>query len=176
MPHIHAKDGEHDHTVSAFIINPVTKKVLLHKHKVVKLWFQPGGHVELDEHPWQTMQHELLEETGYELKQLHVLQQPLLLPFELAGHVHPLPFYYQTRQYPGVNHYHTDTGYVFSTTEMPLHAIGEDESDSLTWFTEKELHELEAEVDISVDTKTVALKLFEFYPNLVAVPADSFHT
>lgn len=176
MPHIHTNDGEHDHTVSAFIINTRENTLLLHQHKIMKMWLQPGGHIELNEHPWQAIEHELLEETGYVLNQLNVLQQPMLLPLALAGTVHPLPISHRTHSFPNLNHKHTDAAYAFTTVQAPAHSIGVGESDSLTWFNAEELEELVDEIEIPADTKTIGLKLLASYPSLVSLPADSFHT
>ena len=48
MAHIHEKI---DFTTSVFIVR--NGKVLLHKHKKLGIWLQPGGHIELDEDPNQ---------------------------------------------------------------------------------------------------------------------------
>ena len=48
MAHIHEKI---DFTTSVFIVRD--GKVLLHKHKKLGIWLQPGGHIELDEDPNQ---------------------------------------------------------------------------------------------------------------------------
>jgi 8-oxo-dGTP diphosphatase len=66
MAHIHTKPGQHDFTASAFIIRIDTPKpkVLLHMHKKLGVLLQPGGHIELNENPWQAVHHEIEEETG----------------------------------------------------------------------------------------------------------------
>ena len=65
MPHIHTKPGQHDHTVSAFIVRLDGKqpRILLHRHKKSGVYMQFGGHIELHENPWQAISHELLEES-----------------------------------------------------------------------------------------------------------------
>ena len=52
MGHIHTDPGQHDLTVSAFIVRESDGRPLLlvHRHKSLALLLQPGGHVELDEH------------------------------------------------------------------------------------------------------------------------------
>lgn len=59
MAHIHEKI---DFTASVFIVHE--GKVLLHLHKKLGKWLQPGGHVELDEDPNQAAIREAKEETG----------------------------------------------------------------------------------------------------------------
>ena len=49
---------------SAFVIDPLTKKVLLVHHKKFNKWNQPGGHIEDNETPEETAIREVYEETG----------------------------------------------------------------------------------------------------------------
>ena len=53
---------------SAFVINPLDKKILLVKHKKYNKWVQPGGHIEFDELPEETAIREVYEETGVKVK------------------------------------------------------------------------------------------------------------
>lgn len=63
MAHIHEKI---DFTASVFIVHE--GKVLLHLHKKLNKWLQPGGHVELDEDPNQAALREAKEETGLDIE------------------------------------------------------------------------------------------------------------
>lgn len=55
------------HLVSYFILYDHDKqKVLLVDHKMSKLWLPPGGHVEINEHPSDTVKREVQEELGVE--------------------------------------------------------------------------------------------------------------
>jgi 8-oxo-dGTP pyrophosphatase MutT (NUDIX family)/L-amino acid N-acyltransferase YncA len=38
--------------------------VLLHRHKRLSMWLQPGGHMDADETPWDAARRETIEETG----------------------------------------------------------------------------------------------------------------
>jgi 8-oxo-dGTP pyrophosphatase MutT (NUDIX family)/nitroimidazol reductase NimA-like FMN-containing flavoprotein (pyridoxamine 5'-phosphate oxidase superfamily) len=49
-------------TASALLIS--ARGVVLHRHRILGLWLQPGGHVDGDEHPLQAAQRECREETG----------------------------------------------------------------------------------------------------------------
>ncbi len=49
-------------TGSAFVISP--RGVVLHRHKRLNLWLQPGGHIDPGESASQAAQREALEETG----------------------------------------------------------------------------------------------------------------
>lgn len=53
---------------SAYIIDPMTKKILLVKHKDYDRWIQPGGHIEEGEIPEETAIREAFEETGIKIK------------------------------------------------------------------------------------------------------------
>src|SRR3989344_1630221 len=62
MAHIHEKI---DFTASAFIVHG--DKVVLHKHKKLGMWLQPGGHIELHEDPVEAVLREAKEETGLDV-------------------------------------------------------------------------------------------------------------
>lgn len=173
MTHIHTLDGQHDFTVSAFIINPKTKTLLLHKHKLLGLWLQPGGHIELNETPWQALAHEILEETGYEIQNLDVLQTSFKIP-GLVENEHPVPLVYRTHQFQAKNtHWHTDAAFAFITENLPTQQIGEGESTILSWMTIEEILELSSE-SIVQDTCTIGIHLLENFENLVRVSSSVF--
>lgn len=54
MPHIHNQPGQHDATVSAYIIlnEDGQWKCMVHYHKKMDILMQIGSHVELTENPW----------------------------------------------------------------------------------------------------------------------------
>lgn len=174
MPHIHTGSNEHDFTVSAFIVHPKESRLLLHRHKKLGILIQPGGHVELAEHPWETMTHELEEETGYELSQLKVLQarEPIS---GMVEQVHPVPLALRTHDFPGEEpaHFHTDMAFGFVTDELPLGKPGEDESDELFWLTAEEIRAI-PEGDIPPDARTIALHVLKYHGSYVAINAAEF--
>ena len=59
-------DLEKHFTASALIID--NGKVLLLHHKKLGVWFYPGGHVEKNETPEQTVIREVKEETGLDVE------------------------------------------------------------------------------------------------------------
>ena len=194
MSHIHTQPGQYDLTVSAYIVRrdglptagPVDSArpvlddaptLLLHRHKTLGVWMQPGGHVELDETPWQAIAHELREETGYDLDQLQVLQ-PVLRPPAPPGDVqHPQPVC--LRSFPfgvGTNHFHTDLTFAFLTDAAPHHEVGQGESHQFAWVTRQQLDDLPAEQTYE-DIRQLGLYIFDqLLAGWVPMPATNFLT
>lgn len=174
MAHIHTEPGQHDFTVSAYIINPAKRSVLLHRHKLLGIWVQPGGHIELEENPWEALTHELLEETGYDITSLKVLQPSM--QFEgLVETVHPTPLVYRTHHFPSIqgNHLHTDAAYGFIASGDPTSPVGESESHELQWFTSEELKAL-TEDSVVADTRTISIQLLQTFNRYRWVPSSRF--
>ncbi len=75
-------------TASAIVVGP--RGVVLHLHRKLGRWLQPGGHVDPGEAPEDAAVREVLEETG--LAVAHPAGGPLLLHLDVhpaaAGHVH----------------------------------------------------------------------------------------
>jgi len=71
-------DRPNIHLVAYFIIvDPCSNEFLLVDHKIAQLWLPPGGHVELNEHPRETVKREAEEELGIEADFL--FEDPLFL-------------------------------------------------------------------------------------------------
>lgn len=140
MAHIHTKPGQHDVTVSAWIFrrDGDVLKAFVHMHRKVKKYSEVGGHMELDETPWQTIVHELEEEAGFTLNELDIYQ-PVSAPTSLPTvTVHPVPSLLMT-YHPVKDHYHSDMSYVFYAKAEPSKKPAEGESDDVRWFTIDEL-------------------------------------
>ncbi len=171
MPHLHTKPGQYDHTVSAYIIRTdfAEPKLMLHKHKKLGRWMQFGGHIELNENPWQAICHEIEEETGYQIAQLKVLQPAERLKLSTNNTLHPLPASYNTHQYGHEQHFHTDAGYIFVANEAPAGAISDNESAEIKLLTAAEIAKLDTFVrDIGLFGLEVCL------PNWEQVPATDY--
>jgi len=102
-------------TASAIVVSDDGSRVLLHRHKRLGLWLQPGGHIEPGETPWQGAHREALEETGLPVGEvstdlLHV-------------DVHPGPR----------KHTHLDLRYLVTSPNVPP-APPEGESQDVQWF------------------------------------------
>lgn len=140
MPHIHTKPGQHDHTASAYIIRTDTPKptVMLHRHKILGKYLQFGGHIELDETPWQTILHEVEEEVGYLPDQLLLLQPKARIKNLIDAELHPYPVSYHTHPFSDT-HKHIDIDFAFVASAPPKHAIASNESHDIRLFTKEEL-------------------------------------
>ena len=102
-------------TASAILLSDDRRRVLLHRHKRLGLWLQPGGHIDAGETPWVAATREAREETG--------------LPAELADEallhvdVHPGPR----------GHTHLDLRYLVTSPLVPP-TPPEGESQDVQWF------------------------------------------
>lgn len=176
MAHIHTGDNEHDFTVTGYIVrlDQDEPRVMLHMHKKLNALIPVGGHVELTETPWQAIGHELIEESGYELSQLEILQ-PRFRVESLSDKavMHPYPAAMNTFSITE-NHFHTDIEYAFITREEARHKIGQGESTDTRWLTGCELNSLD-EDELFPNTR----EIYNFILNdglneWIAVPTKEF--
>ena len=103
-------------TGSAVVVGPAG--VLLHLHKRLGMWLQPGGHLEPGETPWVAARREAEEETGLAFEPWP--STPPLVHLD----VHP----------GGGGHIHLDLRYLLVVTgdDTPRPAAGE--SQEVRWF------------------------------------------
>lgn len=157
MPHINTEQGGHDQTVSAFIVRVEQgePRLLLHRHKLLGVYLQFGGHIERTESPWQAITHELTEESGYDLDQLNIIQPMKRLSHLTDVTLHPIPMVYYTHKFAGGDeHFHTDMAYGFVAREEPRGAVGAGESSQLRLFSLGELEAL-ADKEIFEDVREI---------------------
>lgn len=103
-------------TGSAIVVS--ARGILLHRHKRLGLWLQPGGHVDPGEAPWDAALREAGEETG--IVGRHCCEPPSVVHVD----VHP----------GGRGHIHLDLRYLLtSAPEDP--APADDESQDVEWFS-----------------------------------------
>lgn len=78
------------HVTGSAIVRDDAGRVLLHRHKRLGIWLQPGGHIETGERPWDAAVRETREETGIEAT--HPAGGPCLVHVDVhegpRGHVH----------------------------------------------------------------------------------------
>ena len=189
MGHIHTEEGQHDHTVGAYIIreDEGEPKLILHMHKKMEILLQFGGHVELNETPWQAVVHEVREESGYDIDQLNVLQPKERIK-KLTGTVsdvagktehltgavlHPYPVVLDTHIIkPG--HYHSNDSFACVTDQKPKQSVDEGESTDMRLLTRDEVAQLSDE-QIPPSVRETALFIFDVcLPNWERVDTSEF--
>lgn len=104
-------------TGSAVVLGP--DGVLLHRHKRLGLWLQPGGHLEPGETPWEAARREAEEETG--------------LTFEPWPATPPLA--HLDVHEGGRGHTHLDLRYVLRVEGDPTPRPPAGESQEVRWFS-----------------------------------------
>ncbi len=118
-------DKPNIHLVSYFIvIDPCTNEFLLVDHKKSGLWLPSGGHVELNEHPNETVKREAQEELGIEAE--FIVEEPLFLTV--------------TRTVGDIAQ-HTDVSlwYVLKGNRERRLTFDADEFHQIHWFQQKEI-------------------------------------
>lgn len=143
MAHIHTEPGQHDLTTTAFIIRTDMDEPrgLLHVHRKLGLLLPVGGHVEVHENPWSASIHEIREESGYDIKQLKVMQPHERIMKMNGVKNHPVPLFLQTHEYKkNADHYHVDVGFLYVTEEAPSDLPHEGEASELLWLTQTEIN------------------------------------
>ncbi len=175
MPHIHVEPGQIDHTVTGYILYESEEpKVLLHFHKKLKVLLPVGGHIELNETPWAALIHEMLEESGYEVTQLSVLQPKSRVVIDASGvSIHPLPAFVNTHAI-SKDHYHSDQSYFLSTSEPPAVGVAAGESSDLRWLSLDEIVALSPDL-IYNDTRQMCVGLLQLHHGeWDKIPAEEF--
>ncbi len=104
-------------TASAVVVGD--RGVVLHKHKRLGLWLQPGGHIEPGETPWGAAHREAIEETGLPVTFSDGESEPAVIHVD----VHPGPR----------GHTHLDVRYLLHAPSVrPAPPAGE--SQEVDWF------------------------------------------
>ena len=143
MAHIHEKI---DFTASVYIVRE--GKVLLHFHKKLQKWLQPGGHIELDEDPNQAAIREAKEETGFQVE-LVGGERLASLQDDASDLVPPR---YLNRHSFNETHEHVDCVYFARIVGGVEQA---EEGAELRWFSESDL--VENGVGVNPATRAYAL-------------------
>ncbi len=90
LPRPFDEDADPVHVTGSAIVLDGTGRTLLHHHKRLGLWLQPGGHLDVGEHPHEAALREAREETGLPLA--HAQAEPVLVHVDVheggRGHLH----------------------------------------------------------------------------------------
>lgn len=127
------------HVTGSAIVTDGDGHVVLHRHKRLGLWLQPGGHVDPGEDAAVAARRETREETG--LRAAHPRMGPLLLHVD----AHPGPR----------GHRHLDVRYLLLADREATLLPGVDESPDVAWFT---LQEAAGASDTSLAAAIAALQ------------------
>jgi 8-oxo-dGTP pyrophosphatase MutT (NUDIX family) len=106
--------NSHHLTASAFVIS--SRGVVLHRHRLLGIWVQPGGHVDAAESPEAAALRETLEETGL-----------------LAAHLDPVELFHVDLHPGPKGHTHYDLRYVLVAPPLDP-SPPESESPEVYWF------------------------------------------
>lgn len=117
LPHPFSEHADSIHvTGSALVVGP--RGMVLHRHRVLGIWLQPGGHIDPGETPWDAAVRETVEETGL------TVTHPGGVPQLAHVDVHPGPR----------GHTHLDLRYLLDGGEADP-TPPPDESQDVAWFT-----------------------------------------
>jgi 8-oxo-dGTP pyrophosphatase MutT (NUDIX family) len=114
------------HVTGSAIVCDDRGRVVLHRHKRLGIWLQPGGHVDPGESPADGAARETVEETG--LRARHPDGTPRLLHVD----VHPGPR----------GHLHLDLRYLLLADADAALAPATGESPEVAWFTAEEARQV----------------------------------
>jgi 8-oxo-dGTP pyrophosphatase MutT (NUDIX family) len=132
-------------TASALVVDLTSGRLLLHEHRRLRLWLQPGGHVEDGERPEDAALRETREETG--VAAVHPPSGPILV--HLDEHLGPDA------------HVHLDLRFLLHARADAPHAPGEAVENGaavLRWVVDDEL---EALTDLSLRRAVAGLRARE---------------
>lgn len=127
---------------SAFIVD--SGRVLLVKHRKLKLWLPPGGHIDPDEDPIAAVQREVREETGLEVE---LPSSPDMKKGSTdTVEVISSPHHIQIELIPQGPHLHIDL--VYFCRRVSGESKMNEESTDMRWFTPKDLESPELDPNV----------------------------
>lgn len=126
---LYGRDNLHGHiTASAWIVDPRARATLLIFHKKLKLWLQPGGHIEADDTSLLISAiREAREETG--IQDIEVLSPSI---FDVDVHWIPA-----RKEVPG--HWHYDVRFLLKGNGSEVIHLQQEEVDAYQWKTWEEV-------------------------------------
>jgi 8-oxo-dGTP pyrophosphatase MutT (NUDIX family) len=137
LPQPFSESAQPVHVTSSAIVAGA-RGILLHRHKRLGLWLQPGGHVEGGEEPPDAALREVLEETGLRVR--HPGGSPRLYHVDVHD--------------GGRGHVHLDLRYLVEAPDRDP-APPADESQAVRWFALEEAIEV-ADLGLSAALRRLA--------------------
>lgn len=151
-------------TATVFIIKD--KKVLLIRHRKLKKWLPPGGHLESDETPPAAAVREAKEETGLEIE---LIPQENIWVDQWNAKSFERPYLCMIGYVPTFldqsEHYHMDLVYL----ARPIGGIEQEnavETAGLKWFSLQEVFALRPDEEVFYETQQIVNKILTDYPHL----------
>ena len=142
----HLKRDRH-FVATGLVVHDSLDKVLLIKHKKLKTWLPPGGHVDEGELPDECVIREVFEETGLIVE---IISEAFDVSHEKVETLHtPLLVQLEKIESLDSEHQHVDLQYLCKVIGGELNASANEEHDEARWFNENELkafQELQADV------------------------------
>lgn len=137
---------------SAFVINPLNKKILLVKHHLFNKWVQPGGHIEENELPEEAAIREVYEETGVKITLLgerFPREDDLIRPLGIQCE----------RKKDGSRH--IDITYAAKPNDPHAELKISNESYDIGWFSRNELEQIPVFPDIKITMDYILKTYFD---------------
>ena len=127
-------------TVSALIFSD-RGEVLLVKHKKLGVWLYPGGHIDENETPDETLLREVKEETGLSIEVIDTRDQELGNKNVEVLH-NPYAILCEFIPLPNDPHYHIDVIYQCRAKSREELQLNNKESENIGWFSQEKIDEL----------------------------------
>lgn len=143
------------------------KKVLLVKHKKVKTWLNPGGHIEPGEAPHQAAEREFWEETGVKVRAVDIsgirpVDESQYLPTPFTTNLHWVSqanydariqadsdSYTKQKEWQAGCEQHLNFLFLVEPIAGVEFKENVEETDGIAWFTQEELADLDLFPNVS---------------------------
>lgn len=131
-------------TATGYVVNQDRSRMLMIFHQGLQLWLPPGGHVDPDEFPSDTVVREVREETGVQAR--HAGTQPLEMNLNGSTEAQlPTPFAMAAQLIPesakDIEHIHMDMMYLLEAEDTADLTTQEQEVDAAGWFSRTQILE-----------------------------------
>lgn len=138
----HAAGMKKQFTATGYVVNSSHTRLLMIYHRGLGRWLPPGGHVDPDEFPGDTVLREVREETGVHAH--HAGEPDLALGLNGTTEAQlPTPFATAAQLIPAsakdIEHIHMDLMYRLIADDSAPFRPHETEVDAARWFTREEI-------------------------------------